>query len=503
MFIFHGIYKELILFFLLLQLRFFVALTSKTFFQPDEYWQSLEPAHQFVYGYGYLTWEWREGIRDFTHPFIFSIVYWLLKLTKYDSPYLIIIFPKLLQAIFAAISDFYTIKLSLKLHNERVSLWTLFIVITSPFNVFFGYRTFSNTLETVFIICALYYWPLNFKNSQRKELRFSLIFTSIACALRPTNILILLFLLGCLFFCGNFKFIFDVFIIGSISFLFLFLLNFYYYNRWTLPLIKFLKFNLIDGLSVYYGSSPWHYYLFQGLPILLFLYLPFGFHGAYLHRKTIYFWLIVFVLFCYSMIQHKEIRFIYFLSPLLYIFSAKSISHVPMFIIKKIVLLILIINVIVIWYINQVHQRGVIDVMGYIRNNLDVTGVIFLMPCHSTPWQSYVHRPDIQMRFLTCEPLISLHQNNVSIKYRDEADLFYDNPYLFLQKYFVYENFNSTLQNGFFWPSHFVFFENLLTIIDSHVSILGYKECARFFNSHFIDDWRRKGDVIVYCKKQI
>lgn len=32
---------------------------QRTFFQPDEYYQSLEPAHRFVWGTGFETWEWR------------------------------------------------------------------------------------------------------------------------------------------------------------------------------------------------------------------------------------------------------------------------------------------------------------------------------------------------------------------------------------------------------------------------------------------------------------
>lgn len=53
--------------------------TAQTFFQPDEYWQSLEIAHNIVFGYGYKTWEWaRETpIRGVTHPLLFVPAYWL------------------------------------------------------------------------------------------------------------------------------------------------------------------------------------------------------------------------------------------------------------------------------------------------------------------------------------------------------------------------------------------------------------------------------------------
>ena len=48
----------------------------QTWFVPDEYWQSLEPAHRLVYGNGFLTWEYRESaIRSYIYPMLLSIGY--------------------------------------------------------------------------------------------------------------------------------------------------------------------------------------------------------------------------------------------------------------------------------------------------------------------------------------------------------------------------------------------------------------------------------------------
>jgi phosphatidylinositol glycan class B len=63
----------------LLCIRIFNALTICTFFQPDEYYQSLEPAWKLVYGYGETTWEWREGIRGFLYPSLFAVVWWVAR----------------------------------------------------------------------------------------------------------------------------------------------------------------------------------------------------------------------------------------------------------------------------------------------------------------------------------------------------------------------------------------------------------------------------------------
>src|SRR5882762_4658639 len=55
---------------LALVVRVSVALCTRTFFQPDEYFQSLEVAHRVVFGYGALTWEWLSPrpIRSILYP---------------------------------------------------------------------------------------------------------------------------------------------------------------------------------------------------------------------------------------------------------------------------------------------------------------------------------------------------------------------------------------------------------------------------------------------------
>ena len=47
-------------FLLPLAFRSVTLLLPLTFFQPDEFYQALEPAHQLVFGYGHLTWEWKD-----------------------------------------------------------------------------------------------------------------------------------------------------------------------------------------------------------------------------------------------------------------------------------------------------------------------------------------------------------------------------------------------------------------------------------------------------------
>ena len=77
--------NEGILIFGLILFRLLNALLVQTYYVPDEYWQSVEVAHNAAFGYGYLTWEWRLGIRSYVYPLIFAAAYRFLGIFRLDN----------------------------------------------------------------------------------------------------------------------------------------------------------------------------------------------------------------------------------------------------------------------------------------------------------------------------------------------------------------------------------------------------------------------------------
>ncbi|KAL8644190.1 MAG: hypothetical protein Q9210_007378, partial [Variospora velana] len=121
--------QDILLF--LIALRILNALSIRTFFQPDEYFQSLEPAWQIAFGAdsgAWITWEWKTQLRSAIHPTLFAAVYWLCvgfcklyQLSPMAHGELLLAAPKVTQAIIAALGDYYTWKLG----DEKVDEYGL------------------------------------------------------------------------------------------------------------------------------------------------------------------------------------------------------------------------------------------------------------------------------------------------------------------------------------------------------------------------------------------
>jgi len=121
---------------LILFVRLCMCVLSVSWYVPDETWQSVEVAHNMVYNTGYITWEWWVGIRSSLHPLLFTAPLAILKACGLDSQYLVIILPKLLQAILTAICEFIFIKsVDIKLRN-----WLFILLIFNWHTLYTGSR---------------------------------------------------------------------------------------------------------------------------------------------------------------------------------------------------------------------------------------------------------------------------------------------------------------------------------------------------------------------------
>ncbi|KAJ7582998.1 glycosyltransferase family 22 protein [Mycena floridula] len=532
--------------FLPLAVRLLIALFTRTYFQPDEYFQALEPAHHIVFGYGHLTWEWLSPhpIRSIIYPALNVPVYWVLKSTGLDSiafwgDWLLIACPRLLHGALAALTDIGLCHLTRRTIGERYVSTALFLSLTSFFHSLSLARSLSNSLETSLTTIAFCYYPWNgiYNKSRTRKMIF---FAALACSIRVTNAVIWIYLfLNLLFALRSRKRDFlqvlrDSIIIGGLMLWVVFMLDSLYYGKPTFTPLSFLTTNL-SGVALFYGSNPWHYYISQAFPILCTTSLPFVLYGIWSIPRTnvvqrTMFGLIVWSILVYSLAGHKEWRFIHPLLPLLHLFAAKVLVDMSTqnygtaghgLPVHTSHLLILLLTIPVSLYTTLFYCSAPISVMSHIRNlpEKDLErSVGFLMPCHSTPGHAYLHREALskqnQIWSLGCEPPL---QNQDHHTYRDQTKVFYSSPQQYLIQRFPAKvnpafppspfpmskpGYPDPIQYPWVheWPLNLIFFGALLDDeqIQNILQEKGYREVwkrGRFWEG---DGDERKGGVRVW-----
>ncbi|KAK1832317.1 hypothetical protein QBC39DRAFT_425524 [Podospora conica] len=363
----------------LLVFRFINALCVRTFFQPDEYFQALEPAWSMAFGSesgAWLTWEWQHQLRSSLHPAIFGaaykVVHGLMAWLEFYEPFrafILVPLPKIIQSVFAALGDFYTWRLATEIYGMESNVpWAaLWMTVLNPWQWYCSTRTFSNSLETTLTIAALYYWPWELLKDAKADktvalqsrrsvnsLRVSLVLAAFAVILRPTNILVWLGILTLtltrftldgaspLQMSTLLTLVREAILCGGGALATSVVSDRLYFGFWAFPPYKWLYFNISQSLAVFYGRMPWHYYLVQGIPLLTTTFLPFVLIGLYKTSlsfsaspfnptalstlqsntlRTLAFTLLTMVA-TLSCITHKEVRFLYPLLPVLHLLGA-------------------------------------------------------------------------------------------------------------------------------------------------------------------------------------
>ncbi|XP_071237261.1 GPI mannosyltransferase 3-like [Salvelinus alpinus] len=150
---------------------------------------------------------------------------------------------------------------------------------------------------------------------------------------------------------------------------------------------------------------------------------------------------------------------------------------------------LLVSNLVPALYTGLLHQRGTLDVMGHLQTLCDnsepstppLPEVLFLMPCHSTPFYSHIHCP-MKMHFLECPPDLTGDKS-----YVDEAERFFADPHHWLTSF----PYTSML------PTHLVFFDVLKKEVSAFLEGNRFMRSTEIFHSH-VPEGRVGKSILVY-----
>jgi len=217
------------------------------------------------------------------------------------------------------------------------------------------------------------------------------------------------------------------------------LLDRFFYGFWAAPFLASFHFNVWEGNGSLYGTHPFHWYIFCGLPAISGILLPFLLHqfSSTLAKPCSTNVIFISILFSYiaahSFSAHKEFRFLLPILPFVCLLSAKSLHSLASSRGNiRVLLLLCLLNYPHLLYLLRVHQSAPIVINQRIvramrQDPRPSYSVHYLMPCHSSPLYSHLHLPGtrVDARTLDCSP-------DCRVDSSCESDSFLSDPRSFL-----------------------------------------------------------------------
>lgn len=328
--------------------RAYVALTDDGIYWPDEIHQSLEPAHRLVFGYGLVAWEFADGARNWAFPGFIAGLMRASAMLGGDSPnvYLLVI-----RLVFVAMSlgtalGIYRVARAWRASEPAAAAGAAAWALAAP-SIYFAHRAMSENAATLAAVWAVAF--LLAPNDSRLPTTDSRLPTTdsrlLGASLLGLSVLfriqmgvLVLGVLGVQAARRNWRALAEtlaVLGVWAVAYGALDALTWSdapgaAYGGWFHSARVYLQFNVVEGRSAQWGTSPPAYYaasLFKSMPIVaacLSIGVAIGFRSA--PALSV---LALLFLAAHSAVPHKEFRFILPMLPLAIAATVTSVDALP------------------------------------------------------------------------------------------------------------------------------------------------------------------------------
>lgn len=216
----------------------------------------------------------------------------------------------------------------------------------SWFTIYMSTRSLTNNMEeifTIFCLARLINVPSEAAKSSKDSFWLLHICGFVSFAIRATAAINLIpiyvyqFFFLCQTYQSKFRLFWQFILTGFVVLGLNVLIDSYFHGGLLISSFNFLLYNVFHNVGVHYGTHPFHWYLSQGLPIILFTHM-FVFLIGIKHTKKLQFPLlaILFNVFIYSLLSHKEFRFLNQTMPFGMIVCAYGLVHIEFHYGKKV-----------------------------------------------------------------------------------------------------------------------------------------------------------------------
>lgn len=306
--------------------RLWVAFTDDGIFWPDEIYQSIEPAHRLVFGWGLVPWEFIDGARNWVLP---GFIAFLIKLAGSADPH---VYLAVVRIAFVAISvatayASYLLARGLGARELPAAAGAACFAL-GALPLYFGHRAMSETASALPVTLGL--WLVLRHDASRRHLAIGASLLGLAVLVRLQCGVFAAGAVAVLLARKQWKPSRDVLLV-LLGWAFLYgLLDRLTWGHWFHSAQKYLEFNLIKGGSAAWGTHPWSHLLLHLFSSMTGLSIAFALALAVCWKHARGFALIALVFFAlHSVVPHKEIRFILTVLPLFGACVGVALTHLP------------------------------------------------------------------------------------------------------------------------------------------------------------------------------
>jgi len=290
-----------------LALRIGLALAYPTLDWPDEVFQTTEPAHRLAFGNGVVTWEWREGTRNWMLPGFLAGV---MRLTSWagagSSGYTrgIVSILSGLSLVFV----WFGYKWGSREFGASAGMLVAILCAAWYDMVYYGPKPLNEVIAAHLLLAGLYLGCWADARSQSSRLAAAGVLLGTVVGLRMQ--LAPAILVALVFICYRLPRArwAPILAAAALAFAAFGVLDAFTWGSPFASYLRGLNVNLVQNKSAQYGTVPWNYYWGQLIFRVGWL-LPFSIWG--MRRSPVLAAVAAAVLVTHSAVGHKEYRFIY------------------------------------------------------------------------------------------------------------------------------------------------------------------------------------------------
>jgi phosphatidylinositol glycan class B len=354
-------------------IRVFIVFGDEGMYWPDEIYQSFEPAHNLVFGYGLMPWEYIQGARSWALPGFVAIILKLCALFGGDSPLVYIRVTKLVFALASVCTGIGVYRLA-KLYGAKeilASVSTACFVLCG-LCLYFSHRAMSENATALPVVWGLVFALDKSARARRLVIGASLLGISVLFRIQSSLFCVCaLAIILCRRECKRALIAFATMLLWAVVYGALDAVTWggtagAVAGGWFHSVVVYIRFNVVEQQGGAWGISPWWYYfryLWSSMPTIVPLF-ALGLVCA-MRRATGLVLTILFFLAIHSLIPHKELRFIVPALPLFCACLGIGLSELPGILTRRIAASLVFAAVLVSSVVSRTYTFG--DIGAYLE----------------------------------------------------------------------------------------------------------------------------------------